>query len=92
MPNYNRQVRWWVLVLVMAISLYLCWLMIQPFIGVLAWAAVLVIVFYPVHRRLVQRTKRQSRGLALHQALADGDGPYSRGSSPGAVKPRGRRG
>jgi len=58
MPDYKRQVRWWVLLFVTVVCLYLCWLMIQPFVGVLAWATVLVIVFYPIHQRLVQRTKR----------------------------------
>lgn len=43
---------------VTAIALYLCWLMLQPFVAVLAWAAVLVIVFYPVHLRLLQRVKK----------------------------------
>jgi predicted PurR-regulated permease PerM len=38
-----------------AIGLYLCWLMLKPFIGVLEWAIVLVIVFYPVHRRLTSK-------------------------------------
>ena len=41
-----------------ALALYLCWLMLRPFIGVLAWAIVLVIVFYPVHQRLKVRIKR----------------------------------
>lgn len=65
MPDYKRQVRWWVLLFVTVIALYLCWLMIQPFIGVLAWATVLVIVFYPIHRRLVQRTKRPALSALL---------------------------
>jgi predicted PurR-regulated permease PerM len=34
--------------------------MIQPFMGVIAWATVLVIVFYPVHKRLARRIKRPS--------------------------------
>ena len=45
-----------------AIALYLCWLMLQPFLSVLAWAVVLVIVFYPVHKQLALRIKR--RGLS----------------------------
>ena len=53
-------VRWWLLLFVTAISLYLCWRMIQPFMGVLAWATVLVILFYPVHKRLLQRIRRPS--------------------------------
>ncbi len=58
MAQDNRQVRWWLLLAVTAIALYLCWLMLQPFVAVLAWAAVLVIVFYPVHLRLLQRVKK----------------------------------
>jgi predicted PurR-regulated permease PerM len=58
MSDYKKQVRWWALLAATAIALYLCWLMVKPFVGVLGWAAVLVIVFYPVHRRLVQRTNK----------------------------------
>ena len=42
-----------------AIALYLCWLMLRPFVGVLEWATVLVIVFYPVHKLLAKRIKRR---------------------------------
>lgn len=48
-----------------AIALYLCWLMLRPFVNVLAWAAVLVIFFYPVHRRLVARTHRPATSALL---------------------------
>ncbi len=60
MPIQSNNVRWWLLLFVTAISLYLCWRMVQPFLGVIAWATVLVIVFYPVHKRLVQRIRRPS--------------------------------
>ncbi|HVG33430.1 MAG TPA: AI-2E family transporter [Pyrinomonadaceae bacterium] len=53
------------LLIATAIALYLCWLMLQPFVNVLAWAAVLVIFFYPVHRRLVARTRRPSMSALL---------------------------
>lgn len=59
MPEQRRQLRWWILIAVTAIALYLCWLMVKPFVGVLGWASVLVIVFYPIHRRLDQRLKRE---------------------------------
>jgi predicted PurR-regulated permease PerM len=51
----KQPLRWWVLLVATVIALYLCWLMLRPFVGVIAWAAVLVIVFYPVHKRI--RTK-----------------------------------
>ncbi len=69
MPDYKRQLRWWGLLFATVVCLYLCWLMIQPFVGVLAWATVLVIVFYPVHRRLVQRTKKPSLSALISCAL-----------------------
>lgn len=47
------------------IALYLCWRMLQPFVEVLAWATVLVVAFYPVHRRLLARTKRPGTSALL---------------------------
>jgi predicted PurR-regulated permease PerM len=59
------QPRWLALLAATAAGLYLCWLMILPFINVLAWAAVLVVVFYPVHRRLVARTNRPATSAMI---------------------------
>ncbi len=53
------------LLAVTAVALYLCWLMLQPFVAVLAWAAVLVIVFYPVHQRLLKRLNKPSLSALL---------------------------
>ena len=58
MTQRVEQARWIAVMLATAIALYLCWLMMKPFLGVLAWAIVLVIVFYPVHKRLAHRIKR----------------------------------
>ena len=64
--NVQRiQPRWIALLAATAACLYLCWLMLLPFINVLAWAAVLVVVFYPVHRRLVERTKRPATSALI---------------------------
>jgi predicted PurR-regulated permease PerM len=69
MPIQSSNVRWWLLLLVTAISLYLCWRMLQPFLGVIAWATVLVILFYPVHKRLAQRLGRPSLAALLSCVL-----------------------
>ncbi len=53
----HRQVRWIALLAATVAALYLCWTMLQPFIEVLLWAVVLVIVFYPVHTRILRRVK-----------------------------------
>jgi predicted PurR-regulated permease PerM len=50
--------RWIAAMVATAIALYLCWLMLKPFVVVLEWATVLVIVFYPVHKRLAGRIRR----------------------------------
>ena len=39
------QARWIAVLAATAIALYLCWVMLRPFMGVVAWAGVLVIVF-----------------------------------------------
>jgi predicted PurR-regulated permease PerM len=69
MTDRNKQVRWWLLLFVTAIALYLCWLMVKPFAAVLAWATVLVIVFYPVHQRLVRKTQRPALSALISCAL-----------------------
>jgi predicted PurR-regulated permease PerM len=58
--DHIDQARWLALVATTVIALYLCWLMLRPFIGVLEWAIVLVIVLYPVHKRLARRIKHRS--------------------------------
>lgn len=54
----SSNVRWWLLLVVTAILLYLCWRMVQPFLGVILWSTVLVILFYPAHKRLAQRIRQ----------------------------------
>ncbi len=69
MDDTNRdrrdQARWIILLATLAGALYLCWLMLKPFIGVLLWAAVLTMSFEPVHTRLLARTKSPNLSAAL---------------------------
>ena len=57
------------LLVIFAIAAYLCWLVLRPFVGVLLWAIVLVVVFYPAHRRLVAWTGSPSSAAALSTLL-----------------------
>lgn len=57
------------LVVALAIALYLCWLMIQPFVNVILWAGVLAVVFYPLHRRIHARVGSPSGAAALSTVL-----------------------
>jgi predicted PurR-regulated permease PerM len=63
------QARWLAVLAATALALYLCWLMMRPFISVLAWAVVLVIVFYPVHQRLQTRLRRPGLSALLSCVL-----------------------
>lgn len=64
-----HQARWIGVLAATGISLYLCWLMLRPFITVLEWAVVLVIVFYPVHKRLAKKIKRSGLSALLSSVL-----------------------
>ncbi len=55
MERFNA--RWLALIVLTAAALYLCWNLILPFIDVVAWATVLVIVFHPVHQMILRRVK-----------------------------------
>lgn len=67
--SYRAEARWIALLAATSISLYVCWLMLRPFVAVLAWASVLVIVFYPVHKRLTRVISRPGLCAALSSVL-----------------------
>ncbi len=69
MKEQINQARWIGVLVATAIALYLCWLMLRPFITVLEWAAVLVIVFYPIHTRLARKIKRRGLSALLSSLL-----------------------
>lgn len=69
MKEHVEQARWIAVLAATGVALYLCWLMLRPFITVLEWAAVLVIVFYPVHKRLAKKIKRRALSALLSSLL-----------------------
>src|SRR5918992_1598760 len=69
MKQQQNQTRWLALLAATAVAIYLCWLMLRPFVDVLMWAAVLVIVFYPVHVRLAKRVRRPGLSALLSSLL-----------------------
>lgn len=54
---------------VLAIALYVCWLMVQPFLNVILWAGVLAVVFFPMHRRIRLRIVSPSGAAAVSTLL-----------------------
>jgi predicted PurR-regulated permease PerM len=61
--------RWIALLVAAGLALYVCWLMLLPFIKVLAWAAVLVIVFYPIHQRIAAHTRHPAWSALISTVL-----------------------
>lgn len=65
----QESARWLALVLALAVALYVCWSLIQPFVNVLLWATVLVVVFQPAHRRILERMRGPGMAAALSTLL-----------------------
>ncbi len=61
----GRLLRWVALLAVTLLALYLCWKMLEPFVEVVLWAVVLVIVFFPVHKRIQARVGSPSWSALL---------------------------
>ncbi|MEX2263081.1 MAG: AI-2E family transporter [Bryobacteraceae bacterium] len=53
------------LIAVTAAVLYLCYLLVRPFLTSLAWALALAVVGYPVHRRIAQRVRNPGLAAAI---------------------------
>ncbi|MBL9084168.1 MAG: AI-2E family transporter [Planctomycetales bacterium] len=58
------------LVGMLAICLYICYLLALPFLSAIAWAGALAVVMHPLHSRLERRTQRPSVAAAISVVLA----------------------
>ncbi len=47
--------RWLALLAITLIALYLCWLVVSPFVQIILWAVVLAIIAFPYHTKLLRR-------------------------------------
>jgi predicted PurR-regulated permease PerM len=70
MTDEKARTKWVALLLIAGTALYLCWRMLQPFIFVLLWAAVLAIVFSPVQGWLARKTGKPGLAAGLSVLLA----------------------
>ena len=68
----RNQARWLILLATMLLALYLCWLMLAPFVNVLMWAGVLTMTFAPVHQRILERTRRPNLSAGLTTLIVVG--------------------
>ena len=65
----QRALKWTIFLGATAFVVYLCLRILAPFLNVIAWAAVLSITFYPLHRDLRQRLQRPALSALLCSAV-----------------------
>jgi len=52
----NQLSKFILLVFLTGLLLYVCWLMLLPFLSILLWSAILVIIFNPLYKKLLKKT------------------------------------
>jgi predicted PurR-regulated permease PerM len=65
----QRALKWSIFLSATGLVVYLCWLILQPFLSVIAWSAVLAITCYPFYQRLVRKTGRRALSAFISSAL-----------------------
>src|SRR5512138_760846 len=61
--------KWSVFIAAAGAVVYLCLLILRPFLGVAAWSTVVAITCYPFHQRLVRRSGRVAFSAAITSTL-----------------------
>lgn len=65
MSAQRTQGQWLLLLAAAGVAVFLTWRMLQPFLSVLIWAAVLALLFHPLHLRIARRVRRRALASAL---------------------------
>jgi predicted PurR-regulated permease PerM len=68
--NMQRALTWVIFIGAAAAIAYLGFLILRPFAAVMAWSAVLAIICYPVHQRLLRKTQRLALSAFITSMLA----------------------
>ena len=58
------------LMIITGIMLYICWLMLSPFISVLLWSAILVIIFHPLYKKILKKTGKHTLSALVTIAVS----------------------
>lgn len=61
--------QWAVFAASLVIGIYLCWLIVRPFVNALLWAATLVALLHPVHRRVARHVSHAGLAAAVSSLL-----------------------
>lgn len=70
-PRRKRESPTWILLAVLTgIAAYLCWRIVQPFAAVILWSVVLALLFAPLNRKLLARTRRPNLAASVTLVIA----------------------
>ncbi len=58
------------LMFITGLLLYLCWQMFAPFISIILWSAILVIIFHPLYKKLLVKTKNHTLSAIITIAVS----------------------
>lgn len=61
--------KWTIFITASVLIVYLCFLVLRPFLNVLAWSTLLAITFHPVHRELVRATRMRALSALITSLL-----------------------
>lgn len=65
MNDRNQIAKFIFLLFLTGLLLYLCWLMLAPFISILLWSAILVFIFNPLYKKLIKKTGNHTLSAIL---------------------------
>ena len=68
-PRLSRNVSFGFLLVLTGLVIYLCWLMTQPFLAAVTWAAGLAVIAHPLHDALERRVRKPSLAAFLAVAI-----------------------
>lgn len=70
MNDRKKLAQFILLMLITGLLLYLCWLMFKPFVTILLWSAILVIIFHPLYRKILGRLKNHTLSAIITIAIS----------------------
>ena len=69
MTQTPRLAKWTIFLAATALVVYLCAVILRPFVNIIAWAIVLTITFNPVHQYFTRRTGRPGLSALMSSVL-----------------------
>jgi predicted PurR-regulated permease PerM len=70
MNDRKKLAQFILLMFITGLMLYLCWQMVLPFISIILWSVILVIIFHPFYRKIYAKTKNHPLSAIITIAIS----------------------